>query len=137
MRKKDDRHGLEALVDRDRITKGKSKKFNQAALDLVVKLLTPKPGADGYGEMTIQDAFCDYEEQRLWRRAMEGEGLQNGDARRLRKYVDDEGRLLPDAQLSRVSYETFRSLVHRLPQPLLTLGRKGREKFDATETPYS
>ena len=45
--KKDDRSGLAALIDRDRVTKGKPKQFNEAALDLVVKLITPKPGADG------------------------------------------------------------------------------------------
>ena len=42
--KKDDRGGIAALVDRDRVTKGKPKQLNEAALDLVVKLITPKAG---------------------------------------------------------------------------------------------
>ena len=135
--KKDDRSGLAALVDRDRVTKGKPKQFNEAALDLVVKLITPKPGADGYGELTIQDAFTAYEEERRWRQVMTGKRLENGDGRRLRNYLDPEGCLLPEAQLPQVCYDTFRVWVQRLPKPLLTLGRNGREKFDATETPYS
>ena len=135
--KKDDRSGLAALVDRDRVTKGKPKQFNEAALDLVVKLITPKPGADGYGELTVQDAFTAYEEERRWRQVMTGKRLENGDGRRLRNYLDPEGHLLPEAQLPQVCYDTFRVWVHRLPKPLLTLGRNGRERFDATETPYS
>ena len=135
--KKDDRSGLAALVDRDRVTKGKPKQFNEAALDLVVKLIMPKPGADGYGELTVRDAFTAYEEERRWRQVMTGKRLENGDGRRLRNYLDPEGRLLPEAQLPQVCYDTFRVWVHRLPKPLLTLGRNGRERFDATETPYS
>ena len=102
-----------------------------------LKLITPKPGADGYGELTVQDAFAAYEEERLWRQVMIGKRLENGDSRRLRNYLGPEGRLLPEAQLPQVCYDTFRVWVHRLPKPLLTLGRNGRERFDATETPYS
>ena len=135
--KRDGRRGLQALVDQDRCTKGQAKKFNQAALDLVVKLMTPKPGADGYGEMTVWDAFSAYHEELTRRQALDGQPLAGDDAKRLRNYLDSDGRLLPEAQLSPVTYETFRRLVRSLPQPLLTLARKGRENFDAVEVPYS
>ncbi len=129
--------GLEALVDRDRKDKGKPRFFNDAALDLAVKLVTPKPGANGYGELSTRDAFVAYEEERRWRLGMTDLVLENGDARHLQNYVDEDGRLLRDAHLPRVSYETFRRWVKRLPKPMLTLGRKGREAFDNTEVPYS
>ena len=119
--------GLEALVDRDRKDKGKPRSFNDAALNLAVKLVTSKPGANGYGELSIRDAFVAYEEERRWRLGMTGLVLENGDARRLQNYVDKDGRLLPDAHLPQVSYETFRRWVKRLPKPMLTLGaRAGR-----------
>ncbi len=125
------------MVDKYRWDKGRPRKCNAAGLDLMVKLLTPEPGPSGYGAMSIQTAFCEYQAELVWRREMTGKRLENGDARRWRNYLDAEGRLLPEAPLSRVAYDTFRCLVHRLPQPLLKLGRKGREAFDNTEVPYS
>ncbi len=114
------RRGLAALVDGSRADKGKPRYFNGAALDLVVALVTPKKGADGYGEMTVQDAFTAYEEERQLRVSLVGVTLENGDAKRLSNYLD-EGRLVPEAQLPRVSYSTFRRWVQRLPKPVLTL----------------
>ncbi len=99
--------------------------------------MTPKPGANGYGELSTRDAFVAYEDERRWRLGMAGLVLENGDARRLQNYVDQDGRLLRDAHLPQVSYETFRRWVKRLPKPMLTLGRKGRAAFDNTEVPYS
>ena len=135
--KKDDRGGIAALVDRDRRDKGKPRKLNAAGFDLVVKLLTPKAGPNGYGELAVRDAFIAYEEERRWRLGITGVILENGDAQRLQNYVDDDGRLFPEAQLPRASYPTFWRWVKQLPKPLLTLGRKGREAFDNTEVPYS
>ena len=39
---------------------------------------------------------------------MIGKRLENGDSRRLRNYLGPEGRLLPEAQLPQVCYDTFR-----------------------------
>ena len=135
--KKDERSGIAALVDRGRKDKGKPRKFNASGIDLVIKLITPKAGPNGYGELAVRDAFIAYEEERRWRLGMTGVILENGDARRRQNYVDDDGRLLPEAQLPRASYTTFWRWVKQLPKPLLTLGRKGREAFDNTEVPYS
>ena len=77
-----------------------------------------------------------YEEERLLRSSLDGAILENGDAQRLRNYLED-GRLVAEAQLPPVSYSTFRRWVLRLPKPVLTLARKGREAFDNTEVPFS
>ncbi len=132
------RKGMPALVDPARRDKGKPRKLNAAGLDLMVKLLSPHwDGKRGYGELNVSRAWGEYHEHREQRRALVGQVLENGDAQALRNYLDDDGRLVDDAQLPACSYETFRRWAVEMPEPTKVLARLGTEAFKNSQLPYS
>ncbi len=132
------RRGLPALVDPARRDKGKPRKINAAGLDLMVKLLTPHwNGKRGYGELNMARAWGEYHGHRRSRMALAGKVLENGDAKGLWNYVDEDGRLLEEAQLPVCSYETFRRWAAELPKPAKVLARRGTEAFKNSQLPYS
>lgn len=126
--------GLEALIDQPRADKGKGRVVNNAAKDLIVRLMVP--GRED-GILTIRQAYEAYKEHREQRAKLAGKVLDDETAARLKNYVCDDGRLKPDAQLPEVSYETFRSYVRQIPEPLLVMARGGEEEFDKTQAPLS
>ena len=121
------RGGLPALVSKDRCDKGKPKAFNQAALELLLKLSMPQKGA--YGVLSVSEIFRAYEEERAWRDAHAGEVMPDFEASKYARYLDEDGRLRDSALLPEACYETFRSWFNRIPELVRTLSREGVEAF--------
>ncbi len=131
------REGSAAMLDAPRADRGRPRKFNQAAIELMAKILVPQEGEGGYGELNLAEAFRIYQEERRFREAAAGRVVENGAGGRLANYIDSAGRLKDEARLPEASYSTFRRWVERLPEPVLTLARAGVENFSNREVPYS
>ncbi|MCB9384243.1 MAG: helix-turn-helix domain-containing protein, partial [Bryobacterales bacterium] len=127
------RRGLEALVDRSRKDKGKSRKLTPAAKDLIVRLLTP---GGSLGNLTVKQAWQEYEAERDWRRKNADRELGGKELLLRRPYVAGD-RLRADAQLPKLSYSTFRNFAQEIPEPIKVLTRKGPDAFEKTQLPTS
>ncbi|HTX34341.1 MAG TPA: transposase [Bryobacteraceae bacterium] len=120
--------GLPALVRRDRSDKGTSKAMNDAARALLLKLAVPQRGM--YGALPIREMWRVYEEERAWREGHAAKALTHDyEQSRYAQYLDMDGRLLPAAQLPKVSYECFRTWFNRIPEMIRSMGREGEDSY--------
>ncbi len=101
--------GLPALVTRDRSDRGKPRVMTSAALDFLLAAALPKPGV--YGEMSVQEIWRAYEEERA------------------RRAAHDEGK----AALPAVSYRTMATWYGRIPEVVRVMGREGQEAFSNSQ----
>jgi len=123
--------GLPALANKDRVDKGKPRSFNKAGLEFLVAAMLPCRGT--YGSLSMREAFRAYEEESQWRAKNIGKRLPDPTARKYLWYLDEDGRLSPDAGLPEVSYATFRRWADRMPSPIKVMARGGKEAFANTQ----
>jgi putative transposase len=119
--------GLPALVRRDRADKGTARAMNDAAKALLLKLATPQRGV--YGVLRVAEMWRVYEEERVWRDAHLARALDAFSQDKYAMFLGADGRLTPQAQLPRVSYETFRVWFNRIPEMVRTMARDGEEEY--------
>ena len=123
--------GLPALVRRDRSDKGQARSMNDAARALLLKLSTPQKGV--YGVLRIAEMWRVYEEERVWRDAHVTRPMGEFERDKYAIYLDADDRLMPAAQLPKVSYETFRVWFNKIPEMVRTLARDGNEAYRNTQ----
>ncbi len=123
--------GIEGLVNKDRADKGRPRALTTAALDFLQKAAIPRQG--GYGLYTVAEIYRAYNEERVWRATHASKALGDFERGKYAKYLGEDGRLRPDAQLPEASYETFRTWYKRIPEVLRVMGREGLEAFANTQ----
>jgi len=123
--------GISALASRGRSDRGKPKVVNSAALDFLIAAALPKNGA--YGALSCREIYRAYNEEKEWRAAHIGRDLTRPDREKYSRYVDESGKLAARAALPKVSYETLRLWIAKIPEPVRIMGRDGKEAFANTE----
>lgn len=123
--------GLPALVRRDRSDKGTPRVMNDAARALLLKLAVPQKGM--FGALRVREMWRVYEEERVWRDAHVAKAMDEYARDKYARYLDAEDRLLPAAQLPKVSYETFRVWFNRIPEMIRTMGRDGEDAYRTSQ----
>lgn len=123
--------GLQGLVNRDRSDKGRPRALSGAALDLLLAYSMPRKGA--YGELSVREIWRAYNEERAWRAAHAGRRLGDFEVRKYGRWVDEDLKLKPEAQLPEASYDTFLYWFGRIPDVLRVMGREGVEAFANTQ----
>ena len=126
--------GQPALVTKDRADKGTSRRMNLAAMELLVALSMPRKGS--YGVYSCAEMLRHYQDEREWRASHNGR-MNDFACAKYGRYVDEDGRLRPEAQLPQVSRETFRRWFERIPEFIRELSRNGEEAFHNTQAPIS
>lgn len=119
--------GLPGLVKKARQDKGLPRSLNPAALDFLLTAALPKPGS--YGELSVCEIRRAYEEERVWRAAHATKPLKEFERRKYIRYLGEDERLLPSAQLPVASPETFRRWFNRIPEAVKALARQGESAF--------
>jgi transposase InsO family protein len=123
--------GYPELVRRDRSDKGMPRVMNDAARALLLKLAVPQKGV--YGALRVREMWRVYEEERVWRDAHVTRAMDDYTRDKYAQYLDGDDRLMPAAQLPRVSYETFRVWFNRIPEMLRTMGRDGADAYQTSQ----
>ncbi|MBI1353240.1 MAG: DDE-type integrase/transposase/recombinase [Acidobacteria bacterium] len=126
------RRGLEALVDRARADRGRSKKLNDAARELIAALLTPNYETDGHGRgaLSVRQAHDEYEAERRLREALVGRIPDQFTAVRLARWIDADGRLSEDGRLPRICRRTLQEWAQQIPASYMELARVGPDSHD-------
>jgi hypothetical protein len=126
------RHGLMGLVDRDRADKGIHRKLNSAASDAIMGLALPKKGA--FSTLSGKEIFRAYEEERVWREQRLLQPLRGPEVQKYARYLNEDSLLSERAALPRISYKTLLACIPDLiPEPVLTLARRGEEAYRNTQ----
>ena len=116
-----EKQAINGLTRKIRADKGTPRALNDAAQDLILSAVLPKPGA--YGELSTKDVFRMYTEERRWRANQADKPLCPSDRARYRRYVGADGCLMASAQLPEASYPTFCRQVARIPELVKTMAR--------------
>jgi transposase InsO family protein len=119
--------GLPGLVRKGRADKGTPRLMTDAARDLLLTLALPQRGS--YGALRVAEMWRIYQEEREWRASHAGRVLGAFDQGKYARYLDEDNKLIPAAQLPEVSCETFRTWYNRIPEMVRDMGREGLEQF--------
>jgi transposase InsO family protein/transposase len=123
--------GPSGLVVKTRADKGRSRALNSAGKDFIIRAALPGRSS---GELRVKEIFRAYNEEREWRTAQIGKKLPESETAQYHRYLDIEGRLLPSAEMPKVSYETLRRFfLQGIPEPVRVMGRTGVEAYSNTQ----
>jgi transposase len=125
------KHGQQGLVNRDRADKGEHRKINKAAAEFILAMAVPKAGA--FATLSGREIFRAYEEERAWREQRLMRRLQGADEQKYSRYLGEDGLLLASAALPKISYKTLLACMAEIPEPVLTLARRGEEAYRNTQ----
>jgi len=123
--------GLPALVNRDRADKGSPRALNTPALEFIASASMPRAGVTGI--WSVREIFRAYAQESAWRARHVGKRLTETEALDYLRYLDEDGRLSPDARLPEASYATFLRWFNRMPSTIRTMARSGKEAFANTQ----
>lgn len=119
--------GIIGMARKLRADRGKSRIFNNAALEFLLSAYLPKEGS--YGELSVKDVYRVYEEELRFRAEHSANPVCPGDREKYRRYLDAEGRFVSAAQFPEASYRTFCREVYRIPELLKKMARGGDEAY--------
>lgn len=126
-----DGEGLPALVNKDRVDKGKPRSLNMAALEFILAAAAPRKGVTGI--WSVKEIFRAYVEESAWRARHLGKRLAEPRAQEYLRYLDEYGKLSPGAMLPQASYATFVRWFDRIPEMYKVMARSGNEAFANTQ----
>ena len=120
--------GLLGLVRKGRADKGEGRRVNTAALEFILATALPHPGV--YGEYSAREIFRAYQEEKEWRAAHAARPLVEPQLSQYARYIDPKsGCFKTTAQLPKISCETIRLWLNRIPEPVKVYARKGPNAF--------
>lgn len=83
--------------------------------------------------MTVRDIYRAYLDEREWRAKHAGQIMCDGERGKYARYLTEDGRLSPSAQLPEASYSSFRNWFDRIPEIAKVMAREGDEAFHNTQ----
>jgi len=106
--------GLAALARASRADKGRPRALNGAATEFLLRVLLRNPQTGPF-RPSVASVYRAYQEERAWRAAHIGKALGQFELRKLAVWADG-GVLRLDSAMPKLSYETLRVWLRRVPE---------------------